>query len=145
MLFRSNAFFVPLKIRCGVRFMPGQDEGFCRQRLNDELNRFLSPWAYDEGAELDLGGAIYANSIIAFIDQRDYVDYIAELRLFTSHDGHEVLVPEASDYHASAGRPDGVLVAARQHEFDVIAQADYRVEGFAGINYMKLELDFIVS
>ena len=140
-----NAFFVPLKIRCGVRFMPGQDEGFCRQRLNDELNRFLSPWAYDEGAELDLGGAIYANSIIAFIDQRDYVDYIAELRLFTSHDGHDVLVPEASDYHASAGRPDGVLVAARQHEFDVIAQADYRVEGFAGINYMKLELDFIVS
>ena len=140
-----NAFFVPLKIRCGVRFMPGQDEGFCRQRLNDELNRFLSPWAYDEGADLDLGGAIYANSIIDFIDERDYVDYIAELRLFTTRDGHDVLVPEAMDYHASAGRPDGVLVAARQHEFDVIAQADYRVEGFAGINYMKLELDFIVS
>ncbi len=140
-----NAFFVPLKIRCGVRFMPGQDEGFCRQRLNDELNRFLSPWAYDEGADLDLGGAIYANSIIDFIDERDYVDYIAELRLFTTREGRDVLVPEAIDYHASAGRPDGVLVAARQHEFDVIAQADYRVEGFAGINYMKLELDFIVS
>ena len=145
MLRVRNAFFVPLKIRCGVRFMPGQDEGFCRQRLNDELNRFLSPWAYDEGADLDLGGAIYANSIIDFIDERDYVDYLAELRLFTTRDGHDVLVPEAADYHASAGRPDGVLVAARQHEFDVIAQADYRVEGFAGINYMKLELDFIVS
>ena len=140
-----NAFFVPLKIRCGVRFMPGVDEGFCRQRLNDELNRFLSPWAYDEGADLDLGGVIYANSIIDFIDERDYVDYIAELRLFMTRDGHDVLVPEAPDYHASVGRPDGVLVAARQHEFDVIAQADYRVEGFAGINYMKLELDFIVS
>ena len=140
-----NAFFVPLKLRCGVRFMPGQDEGFARQRLNDELNRFLSPWAYDEGADLSFGGAIYANSIIDFIDERDYVDYIAELRLFLTIDGRDTLVPEAPDYHASAGRPDAVLVAARQHEFDVIATADYRVEGFAGINYMKLELDFIVS
>ena len=140
-----NAFFVPLKVRCGVRFAAGQDEGFARQRLNDELNRFLSPWAYDEGADLSFGGAIYANSIIDFIDERDYVDYIAELRLFMTIDGRDTLVPEAPDYHASAGRPDAVLVAARQHEFDVIAGADYRVEGFAGINYMKLELDFIVS
>ncbi len=140
-----NAFFVPLKVRCGVRFAAGQDLGFARQRLNDELNRFLSPWAYDEGADLTLGGAIYANSIIDFIDERDYVDYVAELRLFMTLDGKDTLVPEAPDYHASVDRPDAVLVAALQHEFDVIASADYRVEGFAGINYMKIELDFIVS
>ena len=140
-----NAIFVPLKVRCGVRFVPGIDEGLCRARLNDELNRFLSPWAYEEGADLVIGGAIYANSIIDFIDGRDYVDYIAELRLFVNQDGRDLLVPYGPDYHASAGRDDAVLVAARSHEFDVITHADYRVDGFAGINYMKIELDFIVS
>ena len=143
----KNAYYVPVKVRCGVRFLPGQDEGFCRKRLNDELNRFLSPWAYEEGADVVIGGSVYANSIINFIDRRDYVDYLAEFKLFTSEDGGRTfrLVPEKAGYHASADRPDGVLVAAREHEFDVISDADYRVEEFIGINYMKIELDFAVA
>jgi hypothetical protein len=134
-------------VRCGVRFMPGEDEGYCRARLNDELNRFLSPWAYEEGADVVIGGSVYANSLINFIDRRDYVDYVAEFKLFTSDDNGASfdLVPPAEDYRVSATRPDGVLVAARQHEFDIISQADYRLEGFTGIGYMKLELDFIVG
>jgi hypothetical protein len=143
----KNAHYVPVKVRCGVRFMPGRDQSFYRKRLNDELNRFLSPWAYEEGADLVIGGNVYANSIIDFMERRDYVDYVAQLELFTSADQGQTfnLVPEANDYHVSAVRPDGVLVAARDHQFDVIAHADYRVEAFSGINYMRIELDFIVA
>jgi len=138
-----NAHYVPVKVRCGVRFLPGRDEGYCRQRLMDELNRFLSPWAYDEGADIVIGGSIYANSIINFIDQRDYVDYVAGFKLFTGDDDVFVPEPEEGGYRASTNRPDGVLVAARQHRFDVIPDADYRIEEFTGINYMMVELDFI--
>lgn len=141
----KNPYFVALKVRCGVRFMPGTDEGYCRDRLNDELNRFLSPWAYDEGADLVIGGSIYANSIINFIEQRDYVDYIAGLRLFTVEQGRPTLVPEGPGYHVSASRPDAVLVAAPSHEFDVIALTDYRVAGFGGIGNLRIELDFSVG
>lgn len=138
-----NAHYVPVKVRCGVRFLPGRDEGYCRQRLMDELNRFLSPWAYDEGADIVIGGSLYANSIINFIDQRDYVDYVAGFKLFTGVDDDYVQEPAEGGYRASTHRPDGVLVAARQHRFDVIPDADYRVEEFTGINYMMVELDFI--
>ena len=81
------------------------------------------------------------------MERRDYVDYVAQLELFTSADEGQTfnLVPETSDYHVSAQRPDGVLVAARDHQFDVISHADYRVEAFSGINYMSIELDFIVA
>ena len=143
----KNAHYVPLKVRCGVRFLPGSDESYCRKQLEDELNRFLSPWAYEEGADLVIGGNVYANSIIDFIEQRDYVDYIAELKLFTSEDEGKTFafVAVTDDYHATAQKPDGVLVAARQHQFDVISHADYRVEAFGGINYMQIGLDFIVA
>jgi hypothetical protein len=143
----KNPHYVPVKVRCGVRFMPGQDESFCRKRLNDELNRFLSPWAYEEAADLVIGGNVYANSIIDFIERRDYVDYIAQLKLFTSEDDGRTFtfVPQTDDYHATAKRNDGVLVAARQHQFDVIGHADYRAEVFSGINYMQIELDFVVG
>ena len=140
----SNAHYIPVMVRCGVRFLPGQDIGFCRRRLNEELNRFLSPWAYEEGADLVIGGSVYANSIINFIDRQDYVDYLAGFKMFLGEG--KVAIAETDDgYHASADRPDGVLVAARQHIFDVITDTDYRVEEFSGINYMKIELDFTVA
>lgn len=143
----KNAHYVPVKVRCGVRFLPGSDESFSRKQLTEELNRFLSPWAYQEGADLVIGGNVYANSIIDFIEQREYVDYIAEFKLFTSEDGGKTFtfVAETDDYHAGARGEDGILVAAREHQFDVISHADYRVEVFSGINYMQIGLDFIVA
>jgi hypothetical protein len=143
----KNAHYVPVKVRCGVRFVDGSDEAAARRQLTEELNRFLSPWAYDEGADVVIGGKVYANSIIDFIEQRDYVDYIAEFKLFTSEDGGATFpfVPQTDDYHAATRGEDGVLVAAREHQFDVIAHADYRVEAFGGIDYMQIGLDFIVA
>ena len=140
-----NAVYLPVKVRCGVRFVPGSDEGFCRQRLGDELNRFLSPWAYDDGADIVIGGSLYANSIVNFIDQRDYVDFLAGFKLFIGDDERLVLDDDDAGYRASADRPDAVLVAARRHQFDVITDADYRVEEFTGIDYMMIELDFSVA
>ncbi|MDT7836286.1 hypothetical protein [Aquabacterium sp. OR-4] len=145
-----NPHVVLLKLRCGIRLRPGVDEGPALQRINDALNRHLAPWAWAEGSDLVIGGRIHANSILHFIEQRDEVDYVAELRLFTADDGHWRLAADRSAVDgqgpaASPGRPDGVLVPAAQHELLVIGQADYRAEGLDGIGHMKLELDFIVA
>jgi hypothetical protein len=140
-----NAHFIPVKVRCGVRFMPGTDEGWCRQQLNDDLNRFLSPWAYADGADLVIGGSLYANSIIHFIETRPYVDYIAGLRLFTGDQGRFTLVPDQPAHSITPQRADAVLVAADHHEFDVIAANDQRVQGFDGIGSMRIELDFSIA
>lgn len=141
-----NAHYVPVLVRLGVRFMPGQDEGFAGKRLNEDLVRFLSPWAYGEGAELMIGGRIYASSIVDFVDRRDYVDYVAEIKLFRGRGQDDFeLIPPGVDYHVATNRPDEVLVAARSHVIDVISELGYRQASFTGINYMKIELDFIVG
>ncbi|HZN93093.1 MAG TPA: baseplate J/gp47 family protein, partial [Myxococcales bacterium] len=57
-----NAQYVQVQVRMGVRFKRGVDEGFAQTKLIEDLVRFLSPWAFDEGAELMIGGKIYANS-----------------------------------------------------------------------------------
>ena len=92
-----------------------------------------------------IGGSIYANSLINFIEQRPYVDFIAGLRLFTGEDERFTLVPDGPDHHASVTRPDAVLVSAAEHEFDVIASNDYRLQAFGGIGNMRIELDFSVA
>lgn len=142
-----NPRYVAVSVRVGVRFKAGQDERYASRRLNEDLGRFLSPWAYEEGAELTIGGKIYASSILDFLDRRDYVEYVADIKLARSDDGvhFQVVPPRAEDYHVAADRPDQVLVAAREHHIDIINELDYQQALFTGIDYMKLELDFIVG
>ncbi len=143
-----NARYIEVKVRFGVHFREGVDVGFYRKQLSEDLSRFLSPWAYAEGADIVIGGRIYANSIIDFVDRRDYVDHLATIKLFRSRDGEDFeLVTPSGDggYYVSADRPDEILVAAREHEIDVITDVEYDTELFSGINNMKVELDFVVG
>lgn len=144
-----NAHYVPVRLRFAVRFMPGCDAGFYKMRLNDELNRFLSPWAYQDSNDVAIGGKLYANAIVDFLERRPYVDYVAGLKLFKNEDGLGftwVADPgDGTGYRVQAECPDGVLVADRQHDIDLIEDASFHDEKFTGIGYMKVELDFIVE
>lgn len=145
----KNACYLPVKLRFAVRFLPGCDSGFYKQQLNEEVNHFLSPWAYEQGKDLVIGGKIYANAIIDFIERRDYVDYVAHFKLFlgdeTGLDFQLIAQPSSEGYFVTAHRPDAVLVAARNHDIDLITEINAGEQIFNGINYMKLELDFIVG
>lgn len=142
-----NARYVAVQVQIGVRFRDGVDAGFAQRRLNDDLVRFLSPWAFDDGAELTIGGRIYANSILDFIDRRDDVDFVAGIKLFRSANGtdFDLVPPVVGEYHVAADRPDQVLVAAPQHYFDIIPDTGYRQASSTGIDHARIELDFIVG
>ena len=147
----GNPHYVAVKLRLAVRFSAVGDENYYKQVLNDDLNRFLSPWAYVDGAEIVIGGRIYANSIVDFVDRRPYIDFVANVEMFRSDDGENftrVPAPALGDpegYFVEAERPDGILVAAREHQIDLITDTSYSVQLLTGIDYMKLELDFVVA
>lgn len=146
-----NAHYVAVRVRLGVRFRSDGNEEYYKDQLNEALNRFLSPWAYEEGADIALGGKIYASRIVDFVDRLPFVDYVAGIKLFRSEDGAVFRpVPRPNDqtgegYAVATERPDAVLVAARQHVIDVLSGATYAENLVTGIDFMKLEFDFIVS
>lgn len=144
-----NAAYVYVRVRLSVRFKAGGNEAYQVRRLSDELNRFLSPWAYEEGSDIVLGGRIYASSIVDFVDRRDYVDYVAAVRLFRSTDGETFRPappsPEGEGDFVAADRPDAVLVTDRRHEIIVLQEAFYDEASMTGINFMKVDLDFQVA
>jgi hypothetical protein len=138
----KNATFIPVKVRFAVRFLPGYDEGYYKQQLNQELTRFLSPWAYEEGAEIVIGGRIYANVIVNFIEERPYVDFVANIKLFRDNVEEPNL---GEEYFVEAKGPDVVLVSAREHIIDIISQTGYETQVFRGIGYMRVGVDFVVA
>jgi hypothetical protein len=119
-----GARFIGVRVWVVVRFSAAGDVEFHQQRLVDELNRFLSPWAYREGAELVIGGRIYANSIVNFIDGLSYVENVTFIRLYRIDERRQTLVKDRKDdvtgYNVSTGRPDEILVAAESHYVEVI-------------------------
>ena len=142
----QNAVFLPVKIRLGVRFREGQEERFSRQRLAGDLVRFLSPWAYGEGAEIRIGDTIYATSIVVFADRLDYVDYVAQIRLFRlDRNGNPTREQDGMEASIQAPGPDTVLVSWREHQIDLISEIGYDAQSFSGIGYMQIEFDFIVA
>lgn len=148
-----NATFRAVRLRLGVRFTEVGNDGYWMGRLNEELNRFLSPWAYDEGVDIVLGGRIHASNIVDFVDRCDYVDYVAGVTLFYTDDegqGFTFLRLPSDDavdkaYFVEAGGADRVLVAYPQHRIDLITTEHYDARQYRGISYMELEMDFVVG
>ncbi len=147
-----NANFTPIKVRFAVRFLKGYNEGIYKEQISEDLKQYLSPWAYDEGAEIAFGSKIYPNSIIDFLEGRYYVDYITRIKIFqetTDENGDaqwtDVRLLQDGDSVAVATMPDEILMSATEHEVDVITTSQYDDTIYRGINYMKIELDFIVE
>jgi hypothetical protein len=138
----QNAHYVPFRIRMGVRFYSKYDEGYHKKLLNEEINRFLAPWAYTEGADIIIGGKIYANSIINFVERLPYIDYIAQLNFFSDDDD---IITNKGDNSISTQSYASVLVPEPEHVFDPIPETGYEADSFSGINYMRIELDFVVG
>jgi len=79
--------FERLRVEANVVFEAGRDPGYYSALLNDELRRFLSPWAYQDGEDILFGGRVYRSDILAFVESRDYVDHLTDLKLYHSFDG----------------------------------------------------------
>ncbi|NET31544.1 MAG: hypothetical protein F6K19_06035 [Cyanothece sp. SIO1E1] len=58
------------------------DFAFYQRQLEREIIGFLSPWTIDGGAEIHFGGEIYLSSILNFVEERTYVDYVLDFEMY---------------------------------------------------------------
>lgn len=86
----ANPIYEQVKVTFDVGFYVGFDEGYYKKELNKEIVRYLAPWSYDSGEDIIFGGKIYASSILAFIEKRDYVDYVTNFRMFHIYDSEGI-------------------------------------------------------
>jgi hypothetical protein len=95
-----------------VRLRPGYDFNFYSKLLNEELVRFLSPWAFEGERDISFGGRIYKSVLLDFVDQRPYVDYVTDFRMSSAVQG----ISGGQDVNeVRAQRPDAILVSAAAH------------------------------
>ncbi|RAJ80138.1 hypothetical protein CLV59_105246 [Chitinophaga dinghuensis] len=77
-----NPVYEQILVAFKVQFITGTDKGYYLKKLNDEIVRFLTPWAFDDNAAPVFGQKVYASAIINFIEERPYVDFITDFAMF---------------------------------------------------------------
>jgi len=108
----ANPHYEEVRVDFQVRFHPGRDKGFYTTQLNHDIIRFLSPWLYDEVADLTFGGRIHRSSILKFVEDQEYVDFVTEFTMdHILSDGTEFTNVE----EANASSSSSALVAAAEH------------------------------
>lgn len=107
-----NPKYEAIKVRFGVEFHVGYDRTFYKEKLNEEIKEFLSPWAFGKEEDLIFGGSINRSIILNFVEERPYVDYVTNFQMFHKEDENRALIEK---FVAEGTTASSVLVTALDH------------------------------
>ena len=94
------------------------DINYYKKAIQEEVVRFLSPWAFTSDADVNFGGRIHQSVLIDFIEELPWVEFLTDFKLYhTKSNGEVNLVEEAL---ASTGRSILVSEPASNHDLTVI-------------------------
>ncbi|MNJ97381.1 Baseplate J-like protein [compost metagenome] len=102
-----NPDYEEVKVSLKVRFYPQFDEALYIDKLNEDITRFLSPWAFAERENIDFGGKLHLSVLIDYVEELPYVDYLQDVKLYQKGAASTVAEPSS---------PKAILVSAKQHE-----------------------------
>ncbi|MBV1923930.1 MAG: baseplate J/gp47 family protein [Flavobacteriaceae bacterium] len=103
-----NPIYEEVKVSLRVSFHKGYDQNFYKKKLNDDISKFLSPWAYDTTKNIAFGVELHISVLIDYIEELLYVDYLEEVTLTKgSNEPLKVVSPS---------KPGAILVSAMKHD-----------------------------
>ncbi len=120
-LFEEINMVFRLKLR-----LPYIDFVFYAAQLQDAITRYLTPWAYSDTEDIQFGGNIYKSSLINFIEEQYYVDFIEDVQMFQTIDEKTPGTTDLEVITASTVRSILVSAPAKKHlitEINDTAQA----------------------
>jgi hypothetical protein len=103
-----NPDYEEVTVNLKVKFHEGFDESFYKKQLNEDITRLLSPWAFERTAEIRFGVTLHRSTVINYIENLGYVDYVADVKLQKGG--------ETSTKSIAPESPKAILVSAKQHQ-----------------------------
>ncbi|MDW7693776.1 hypothetical protein R9C00_03380 [Flammeovirgaceae bacterium SG7u.111] len=83
----KNPKYETIKVKFDVKFIVGKSFDFYKKELSIAISKYLSPWAFEEGKEILFGGKVYRSSILNFVEEQAYVDYVLNFEMYHNEKG----------------------------------------------------------
>ncbi len=77
-----NPYYERVMVSLKVKFYKNYDKGQYKKELNNDIKKFLSPWAYNVTAAIDFGNGMHKSVILHFIEKLVYVDYLTDFKIY---------------------------------------------------------------
>lgn len=107
-----NPDYEEVKVSLEVEFRSGFDIPFHLNQMNKDIQKYLSPWAFDENQNIQFGIVLHRSQLVNYIDELPYVDYVSNLSM--SHNGKNQL------RQCQPSSPKAILVSAKSHDLKPI-------------------------
>ncbi|MCM8535064.1 MAG: hypothetical protein NE334_03940 [Lentisphaeraceae bacterium] len=111
-----NPVYESIQLKVSVVLREGHDQGYSVKMLNKDLSQFISPWAVNKGLPV-IGGELHRSTVIKFIEDRDYIDFINIENISMIHTTNE-----GSSEHSElvkASTPASILYSVSEHIIQV--------------------------
>ena len=126
-LHASQPQFEEVKLEFSVKFFNEyNDFNFYKEKLQEEITQFLSPWAWGNTSTIDFGGKVYKSVLINFIEERYYVDFITDVKMKVIIGEPPAASDDMDEITASTARSILVSVPASQTYINEITENRYR-------------------
>ncbi|HXS36377.1 MAG TPA: baseplate J/gp47 family protein, partial [Flavipsychrobacter sp.] len=105
-----NPKFEEVRLEFSLKLLPGYEFNYYSNLLKNSITAYLTPWAYGQSDDVQFGGKVEKSSIIYFIEQQSYVDYITDVKMYQriqeggpeSNDADEIVASTAISILVSA-------------------------------------------
>jgi hypothetical protein len=147
----KNPTFEEVQVEFNVRFYEGTDESYYQNQLNEDLKKYLSPWAYADGVDISFEGVIHKSKIINFVEELAYVDYVTCFKMY--HIINQNVTEQIDVNEISPTRSSALVVSATQHLIYVLTTEECECDTenvqvivvSGGIGTMEINQDFEVN
>ncbi|MCF6404971.1 hypothetical protein L3C95_18870 [Chitinophaga filiformis] len=105
-----NPVYQPISFKGNIRLRAGRDATFYQKKLISEVQAYLSPWINSGSQNIVFGGTLMMSSVLQFIENREYVDYVTDFTMFVKSGGVDGPAVKA----VTADTPWSVLIGGEQ-------------------------------
>ncbi|MGJ8744938.1 baseplate J/gp47 family protein [Polaribacter sp.] len=106
-----NPNYEKVKITLQVQFYKGLDKSFYAKKLDEDIIKFLSPWAYDKTKEIAFGITLHRSVLIDYLEKLDYVDFLQNVTM--RKEGST-----KAETNITPSSPKSILVSEKKHSID---------------------------
>lgn len=149
-----NPVYEFVKVNGDVIFNSVGNEGALFNQLNEDIKNYICPWIEDKDVSINLGGGLNKDSLLAFIEQLDYIKFVTRLSVVQVFQNNKVEdKPFEFQDTASAVKGAGVLraytpwsilVPVEAHSFTLLDGESYNAPTPAGLDSMRIGVDFLI-
>jgi hypothetical protein len=116
-----NPEYEELQLDFKVQFKRNYEFGFYSKKLNDDLIRYLSPWAFSPSFEISFGGRVHKSVILNFIEELEYVDFITSFKMY-HRSGENPATKDVNEIEVI--NPSAILVSSANHLINPVSAND---------------------